>query len=370
MKNSTPAIPFKGHSTVLHSTRFKSYRPKKDLNYGVSNTNNGGDDSSKNDNVSDDKYDDKHDDHDNVCVMGNDGGRRNDSETVNNLASAMLPSSSSSSSYAPSFSLPVTVPKKRRVVGVSDIHGKSITTSTSNNNNINNNNNDQDDNHINNNENDIGDNNNNSNGNYNILHNNNNSTVLPIRSYVYNGRGDNAESIHTLNHNIEIDEEVEKEVEKEEVDDEECRLLDSDFHLIVMTHAEVNIHIVLSFCLLIFFSHHPLIFFLSSSIVLRSTILIMSFCTPHFIYLSTYLLSIYLSFCLSVTLPFFPSFFLSYCHSANLPHLLTPPILFIAFLLCSISDILASLTFKEIAMLAFSASGFKFLISVFLQIRI
>jgi hypothetical protein len=238
LKNSTPAPPFQGHSTVLQSTRFKSYRPKRDLNYGGSSGSSGGDGNDKNDN------DDKDNVVESICE------RKNNSET-NNLPSAILPStsssssssssfssytpfsSSSSSSYTPSFSLPVTVPKKRRVVGVSDIHGKSITTSTPNNNN------DQDNDHINNN-NGYNNNNNDDDDNDNISNNsNNNDTVLPIRSYVYNGRGDNAEIKNTLN-NIEVEKEVENEVEKEEVEEEECRLLDSDFHLIVMTHAEVS----------------------------------------------------------------------------------------------------------------------------------
>ena len=239
MKNSTPAPPFQGHSTVLQSTRFKAYRPKRDLNYGVSGGNDGSD-SVGNNNDKNDNVDDSNDSNIVKESMVLDE-RKNNSLLVSNTASTVLPSTSSSSSssssssfssfssYTPSFSLPVTVPRKRRVVGVSDIHGKSIITSTSNDNN------DQDNNQINNN---IGYDNNNDDNNENndiLNYSNNNDTVLPIRSYVYNGRGDNAEIKITLN-NIE----VEKEVEKEEVEEEECRLLDSDFHLIVMTHNEVT----------------------------------------------------------------------------------------------------------------------------------
>jgi hypothetical protein len=213
LRDTVPALPFRGDSSVLRSDHFKPIVPVP------------------------------------VPVKGDGAEAEGNSSSYSSSSSNSSSSSSNSNSdisssirevsaSAPSFLPPVSAPKKRRVVGVSDVNGRaisvSIPVSVSAAPAISDGGGDRggDTNH----KGDSSRNSSSSSSSGGVDESARKRGLRAVRSVTYNGREGEREGeggVQGGEGGAGIAEEVEKE-------EEECRPLDSEFHIILMTHAEVR----------------------------------------------------------------------------------------------------------------------------------
>ena len=213
LRDTVPALPFRGDSSVLRSDHFKPIVPVPcPVPAPVPVKGDGAE------------------------AEGNSSSYSTSNSNSSNSSSDMSSSIREVSASAPSFLPPVSAPKKRRVVGVSDVNGRAISVSipvsvsaapaisdgggdrggdT----------------------NDKGDSSRNSSSSSSsggVDESVRKRGLRAVRSVTYNGReGEGEGGVQGGEGGAGVAEEVEKE-------EEVCRPLDSEFHIILMTHAEVR----------------------------------------------------------------------------------------------------------------------------------